>query len=318
MTASDNTLAVLFPGQGSQEKGMGRDLAEADSEAMDLWKQAEKISGLRLRDIYWDGDDASMADTRHLQPAMTVTMLNLWQAMRPRLAPMGMAGHSLGEYAALAAAGALPVRQVLELVSLRGRLMAEAGGEGGSGGGAMAAILKVSLENVERIVARASEATGGTLVVANYNTPGQYVISGRKDAVDQAQGLCKEAKGRAVPLAVSGAFHSPLMAEAAAEIEKVLAKADWRPPSVPVYPNVTGRAESDPGRLLDLLSRQMTSSVRWIDTMSALYEAGARTFVEIGPKGVLTRMVKPNLEGKDDVNAVNVATKEALENFTLP
>ena len=314
MTSNVKTQAVLFPGQGSQEKGMGRDLAEAEAEAMDLWKLAEKISGVKLRDIYWDGDDASMADTRHLQPAMTVTMLNLWLALRPRLAPMGMAGHSLGEYAALAAAGALPIQQALELVSLRGRLMAEAGG----GGGAMAAILKVSLENVEQIVARAAEVTGGTLIVANYNTPGQYVISGRKDAVDQAQGLCKEAKGRAVALAVSGAFHSPLMAEAAAEIGKELAKADWRAPSVPVYANVTGRAESDPAKLQDLLARQMTSSVRWIDTMSSLYEAGARTFVEIGPKGVLTRMVKPNLEGKDDVNAVNVATKEALENFTLP
>ncbi|MFP5221387.1 MAG: ACP S-malonyltransferase [Acidobacteriota bacterium] len=317
MTTNAHTVAVLFPGQGSQEKGMGRDLAEASADAMDLWKQAEKISGLPLRNIYWDGDDAAMADTRNLQPAMTVTTLNLWQAVKPRLAPMGMAGHSLGEYAALAASEALPIRQVLELVSLRGRLMAEAGGKGADEG-AMAAILKVSLENVEAIVAKAAEATGGTLIVANYNTPGQYVISGRKDAVDQATGLCKEVKGRAIPLAVSGAFHSPLMAEPAAEIEKVLKKADWRAPSVPVFANVTGQGESDPDKLLGLLARQMTSSVRWIDTMAALYEAGARTFVEIGPKGVLTKMVKPNLDGKDDAVAVNVATKEAADSFVLP
>jgi [acyl-carrier-protein] S-malonyltransferase len=227
---------------------------------------------------------------------------------------MGMAGHSLGEYAALAATGALPVRQVLELVSLRGKLMAEAGGTDG----AMAAILKVSLADVESIVAKAAAATGGTLIVANYNTPGQYVISGRKDAVEQAAGLCKEVKGRAIPLAVSGAFHSPLMAEPAAEIEKILLKADWRVPSVPVFANVTGQAESDPEKLKKLLCRQMTSSVRWIDTMNAMYAAGARTFVEIGPKGVLAKMVKQNLEGKDDVAAVNVAALESLENFTLP
>lgn len=307
------TAAVLFPGQGSQAKGMGRDLAEARTDAMDLWKLAEKTSGLALREIYWDGDDASMADTRNLQPAMTVTTLNLWLAVKDKLAPMGFAGHSLGEYAALAASGALPIQQVLELVSLRGKLMAEAGGTDG----AMAAILKVSLENVEQIVAKAAEVTKGVLLVANYNTPGQYVISGRKDAVDQAAGLCKEVKGRAIPLAVSGAFHSPMMAEAAAELEKILAKADWRAPSAPVFANVTGAGESDPEKLKGLLARQMTSSVRWIDTMGAMYEAGARNFVEIGPKGVLTKMVKPNLEGKDDATAVNVASMEAAVSFSL-
>ncbi|WP_173085688.1 ACP S-malonyltransferase [Fundidesulfovibrio magnetotacticus] len=306
--------AVLFPGQGSQEKGMGRGLAEAVQDAMDLWKLAEKASGLPLREIYWDGDDAAMADTRNLQPAMTAVTLGCWLAVRGKLAPAGFAGHSLGEYAALAASGALPVEQVLELTSLRGRLMAEAGGSDG----AMAAVLKVSLEGVEDIVARAAQATGRTLIVANYNTPGQYVISGHREAVDQAAGLCKEAKGRAVPLAVSGAFHSPLMAEAAAELEKVLAKADWRTPSAPVFANVTGLGESNPEKLRELLARQMTSSVRWIDTMTALYEAGARTFVELGPKGVLTKMVKPCLEGREDAQAVNLATREALEGFTLP
>jgi len=307
VTADAKNQAILFPGQGSQEKGMGKGLAETDADAMDLWKQAEKISGLALRDIYWDGDDAAMADTRHLQPAMTVVCLNLWFCLKGKCAPMGMAGHSLGEYAALAAAGALPVRQTLELVSLRGRLMAEAGGRGE---GAMAAVLKIPLEAVEDIVARAGAATGGLLIVANYNTPGQYVISGRKDAVDAAAALCKEAKGRAVVLPVSGAFHSPLMAEAAAEMQKQLAKADWRAPNAPIYANVTGKAERDPARLLELLSQQMTSSVRWIDTMTAMYADGARRFVELGPKGVLTKMVAANLAGKDDVVAVSAATGE--------
>ncbi len=314
MTDTARNVAILFPGQGSQEKGMGRDLAEADSDAMGLWKQAEKISGLALREIYWEGDDAAMADTRNLQPAMTVTTLNLWRAVAGKLDPMGAGGHSLGEYAALAAAGALPETQVLELVSLRGRLMAEAAGEGG----AMAAVLKVSLPDVEALVGKAAEATGGTLIVANSNTPGQYVISGRKDAVDHAAGLCKELKGRAIPLAVSGAFHSPLMAEAAAEIEKYLLKADWRTPKMPVFANVTGAGESDPEKLKKLLVRQMTSSVRWIDTMSSMFDAGARVFVELGPKGVLTKMVKPNLEGREGVTALGVPSAQAAQDFVLP
>jgi len=244
---------------------------------------------------------------------MTVVCLNLWQCLRGKLAPMGMAGHSLGEYAALAAAGALPVRQTLELVSLRGRLMAEAGS--GAGAGAMAAVLKIPLEAVEDIALRAAQATGGVLLVANYNTPGQYVISGHKKAVDHACGLCKEARGRAVVLPVSGAFHSPLMAEAAAEMQKQLAKADWQAPCVPIYPNVTGQAADDPAKLLDLLSRQMTSGVRWIDTMAAMYADGGRSFVEIGPKGVLAKMVAANLAGKDDVTAINVASLEAARDF---
>jgi len=309
---------VLFPGQGSQEKGMGQDLAEASCEAMDLWKLSEKISGLPLRNIYWDGDDAAMADTRHLQPAMTVVCLNLWHCLRDTLACMGMAGHSLGEYSALAAAGALSVRQTLELVSLRGRLMAEAGSGSSTeaGAGAMAAVLKIPLEAVEDIALRAAKAAGGVLLVANYNTPGQYVISGHRQAVDHACGLCKEARGRAIVLPVSGAFHSPLMAEAAAEMQKQLAKADWRAPSVPIYPNVTGQAVADPAKLLQLLSQQMTSGVRWIDTMTAMYADGARSFIEIGPKGVLTKMVAANLAGKDDVTAINVATLEAARSFT--
>ena len=311
MNTAAHSLAVLFPGQGSQEKGMGRDLAEAKSQAMELWQLAEKRSGLPLREIYWHGEDAAQADTRNLQPAMTAVNLNLWLAVKDKLSPMAMAGHSLGEYAALAASGALPIEAALELVSLRGRLMGEAGG------GAMAAILKVSLADVETMVARAHETTGAIILVANYNSPGQYVISGDKTAVDTACGLCREYKGRAVPLAVSGAFHSPIMAEAAAELTKALKKAAWRAPKMPVYMNVSAQAVSDPGQLLDLACRQMTSGVRWIETMNNLYTAGARTFLEIGPKGVLSKLAKANLEGRPDWQSINLATWEAAQAFTI-
>ena len=191
--------AVLFPGQGSQEPGMGRDVAEASKEAMELWKKAEQISGLPLRAVYWESDDAAL-----LQPALTVVNVTLWQALSGKLSPACAAGHSLGEYSALAAAGALSPESTLELVSLRGKLMADADPDGKGG-------------MVNEIAKAAAEATGEILIVANHNTPAQFVISGTKAAVEAALPLVKEKKGRAVPLPVSGAFHSPLMDTAAQE-----------------------------------------------------------------------------------------------------
>ncbi|UJX40102.1 ACP S-malonyltransferase [Desulfovibrio sp. JY] len=294
MSATENRLAVLFPGQGSQEKGMGRALAEASADAAELWLLAEKASGLPLREIYWEGDETAMADTRALQPAMTAATLGLWLALRDKLSGVvGFAGHSLGEYAALAASGMLEVPAALELTSLRGRLMAEAAG----GDGKMAAVLKLSLEAIEDVVATAQNDTGKLLVIANYNSPGQFVISGEAEAVAAAAELAKARKGRAIPLAVSGAFHCPLMAEPARELEKALRKAGLRAQTTaPVFFNVTGAAESDPGKALELICRQMTSQVRWIDTMAALHAAGARTFVELGPKNVLTKLASANLK----------------------
>lgn len=292
--------AILFPGQGSQESGMGRDLAESCREAMDLWKQAEKISKLDLRAIYWEGDDASMADTRALQPALTVVNVNLWRALAGKISPVATAGHSLGEYSSLATAGVLGVNATLELVSLRGRLMAEADPEGK---GAMAAMLKLSLADAESAVREVAESTGEMIGIANYNTPGQYVASGTKAAIAALQDEVKKKKGRALPLPVSGAFHSPLMREAATEMAKALEKASWSPAKFAVYPNVTGKATTDAGELKKLLLDQMTSSVRWIDTISRQYTDGVRRFIECGPKGVLSKMVKPVLDALPEAPA---------------
>ena len=292
------STALLFPGQGSQEPGMGRDLAEADRETMDLWKKAERISGLALREIYWGGDDAAMAETRHLQPALTVVNLALWRQLAPKLSPTATAGHSLGEYSALAAAGVLPCDTVLELVSLRGRLMSEADPQGV---GAMAALVKLSLPQVEACVEETSKKTTGELIlVANYNTPAQFVVSGTKAAIAAIQDIAKAAKGRAIPLAVSGAFHSPLMEEAAKELSSAIdgvSKAAWNKARFPLYCNAAPRAESDPEAIKALLKKQMTSSVYWIDTVTRQWDDGCRTFVECGPKGVLGKMVGPILQG---------------------
>ncbi len=304
--------AILFPGQGSQESGMGRDLAESSREAMDLWKLAERASGLELRAIYWEGGDAAMADTRALQPALTVVNLNLWRVLAGKVSPAATAGHSLGEYSSLAAAGVLRAETALELVSLRGRLMAEADPEGR---GTMAAILKLALPDAEAAVAEVAASTGEMIGIANYNTPGQYVASGTKAAIAALQDAVKARKGRALPLPVSGAFHSPLMEEAAAEMGKALEKTSWSPAKFAVYPNVTGTATTDHRELKTLLLRQMTSSVRWIDTISSQYADGVRRFVECGPKGVLSKMVKPILDARPDAPSPDSYAVTAVGNL---
>ncbi|WP_316898582.1 ACP S-malonyltransferase [Pseudodesulfovibrio indicus] len=295
---------ILFPGQGSQEKGMGRDVAEADSAALDLWKLAERESGLPLREIYWDGEEADMADTRALQPALTVVNLTLWMAVRDKLAPAATAGHSLGEFASLGAAGVLDVEDCVRAVTLRGRLMAESGGAGHG----MAAVVKLPQDKVEEIVAEAVKQSGAELRIANYNTPAQFVISGEKEALDAAEPLVKEAKGRAIRLAVSGAFHSPLIQEAADEFAAFLEGLTWREPAFPVFHNATALPEPDPDTVLAVMQRQMTSSVLWVQTVQAMRALGVNDFVEVGPKGVLTKMLKPNLAPDADWTARTVGS----------
>lgn len=308
--------AILFPGQGSQEPGMGRDIAEASNDAMELWKKAERISGLPLRAVYWESEDAAlMADTKHLQPALTVVDVTLWQALASKLTPTCAAGHSLGEYSALAAAGVLSPEATLELVSLRGKLMAEADPDGR---GAMAAILKLNRETVAEIASAAAEATGETLIVANHNTPAQFVISGTKAAVEAALPLVKEKKGRAVPLPVSGAFHSPLMQTAAKELAKALKGMTWSRPRFPVYSNVTGKAVTDGESLHELAAVQMVSSVLWSDTIANQWRDGVRSWIEVGPKGTLSRMVKPILDAvpvEEEVDIRAVGSLEAVREF---
>lgn len=308
-------IAVLFPGQGSQEPNMGRDVAEANADVMALWKKAEKISGIDLRGIYWDGDEKAMADTRNLQPALTLVNIGLWMEAAGSLRPTCMAGHSLGEFSALAASEALSVDAVIEAVSLRGRLMAEADP---SGTGAMAAAMKMKLEAVEAVVADVAESTGEMIRIANYNTPGQFVLSGTNTAITEASAKIKEQKGRAIPLKVSGAFHSPLMADAAKELSGYFAKLSWNNPKYPIYCNVTGKPASKASELQDIMPKQMTSSVFWIDTITNQFNAGVRQFVEVGPKGVLSKMLGQILKPVADSSeweSLNLGNLEAVNTF---
>jgi len=311
--------AVLFPGQGAQAAGMGRRLAESSADIMDIWKMAERVSGLPLREIYWEsGDDVVMADTRNLQPAITVVNIALWLSVRDRLSPVCAAGHSLGEFSALAAARVLDIEKILELVAVRGRLMADVDPDHI---GVMCAMIRLSQEQVEAAAKDVSERTGKLVRVANKNTPLQFVLSGHRDAVEEAAEMLKAENPRAksYPLAVSGAFHTPMMAEASAEFSKQLAKMDWRDADFPIYSNVNGEALQSGEALYNAIRRQMTSSVCWVDTITNQWKDGVRRWVEFGPQGVLTRMVRPILlaAGVEDgsYSTVHIPNKKGVDAF---
>ena len=294
----DQTTAkrsVLFPGQGSQERGMGRDLAEHDEQIMDLWREAEKKSGASLREIFWDGDNQAMTETRYQQPALFVTGLGLWRHGASTLSPDYLTGHSVGEFTALAAAGALDALEALELVCLRGRLMFEAGKHRA---GCMAAVLKLEENQVQAIISQACDETGDELCVANYNSPQQIVISGSRSALDRALEMVRTHKGRGMELPVSGAFHSRLMNEPARELARVMQKTTWRSPRIPVHLNVTAQAAQTDQEIAEAMSRQMISPVLWSQLIVDQCDKGVRVWWELGPKGVLTRLMRHILDGK--------------------
>lgn len=295
---------LLFPGQGSQEPGMGRDLAEISADAMNLWKLGERVSGLPLREIFWEGDEQAMSDTRALQPALTIVNLALWQSIAAKASVFAAAGHSLGELSAMAAAGVLSPESVLTIASLRGRYMADADPEKKGG---MAALVKLDEKTVQAIVKEAAAETGELLCIANYNTPVQFVVSGAKSAVELACAKAKEHKGRAIELKVSGAFHSPMMAAANKELAVQLRKAVWNKPKFPVYCNVHGKAVTDGESARESLLAQMTSSVYWTTLVRNQYADGARRWLELGPKALLGKMVAPCLTDMADPEELDVS-----------
>ncbi len=291
--------AILFPGQGSQGVQMGKELAEKNPEIMQLWEKAEKYSSLPLREIYWESNDETlMAFTANLQPALTVANLGIWLEYSSKLEPAAFAGHSLGEFSALAAAKVLTFDEVLKLVTLRGKLMAEADP---NKEGTMYVVLRLSKDDIEPVVAEVTEKTGKIVRIANYNTPKQFAISGYKDSVDEAVEELKQKEGRAkcIPLAVSGAFHSPLMAEANKEFTKELANMEWKNPICPIYANVHPEAIVDGNNMHNLMKKQMVSSVHWYQAVNAMYANGINSFAEFGPKGVLIRMIPHILTAED-------------------
>ena len=286
------STAFLFPGQGSQYAGMGRDLAQSFLSAAQLYRQADEVLGFELSELCFNGPEEALNDTVNTQPALFVTSLAVVEALNSlgKLPPSGMmAGHSMGELTALTAAGAMTFVEGLRLVRERGRLMKLAG-ERNPGG--MAAVLKMDDEQVDRACRQAREETGKPVQVANYNSPGQVVISGDRQALDRAIELLREQGGRRlVPLAVSIAAHSPLMAPVVDEYRAAVEATHIQAPLVPVVGNISARPLLTAGDVRDELAGQLTWPVRWTDSVAWMAGQGVTRFVELGPKDVLSKLV---------------------------
>jgi len=294
-------IAYIFPGQNSQFAGMGRRLAQDSAIAAEVFRIADSQLGYPLSEIMFGEDAEALKPTQVQQPAIFVHSVAAFAALRKRheAGPAMVAGHSLGEYSALVAAGCIGLPQAVRLVSKRGELMARAADQGK---GTMAAIVKLDTDTVDRIVEQAS--AHGVLAVANYNCPGQIVISGEPQAVAAASDLAKDSGGRAIALKVSGAFHSPLMAPAAAELTPFIDELDIGPPTVPIVSNVDATPRTDPDEIKHALVQQVTGSVRWHDSIRQMIARGVDTFVEVGPGTVLSKMI-PRID--KDVVVLNVA-----------
>jgi [acyl-carrier-protein] S-malonyltransferase len=305
--------AFVFPGQGSQTVGMGKEIADAYPAARQTFDEADEVLGYALSSLCFMGPDAELNDTYYTQPALYVTSMATLRALRAlkvEMQPALMAGHSLGELTALAAADVFEFADGLHLVQERGRLMS---GAGESVPGAMAAVIGLDAAGVQALCERASAESGGVLVPANDNSPGQIVISGEIVAVDKAVEIGKSMGARLVKkLAVSIASHSPLMAGASASFAKAVNAVVMQPARLPVYGNVTAAPLGDVESIRTELATQLVRPVRWTETIQAMVAAGITTFVEVGSKDVLTGLIK-----RIDANAVcfNLDSAARLQSF---
>ena len=286
------TTTVLFPGQGSQVVGMGREAWAADAEARALFAEADDVLGFALSGLMFEGPEDELTSTENQQPALFVAGLANWRALQNReeIAPRFLAGHSLGELTALTAAGSLTFVDGLRLVRRRGELMKEAGD---LNPGAMAALLALDAEQVREVCRTAENETGHIVRLANDNCPGQIVISGHEQALQRAMELAEQAGARrAMRLPITIAAHSPLMAPAAEAFATAVAATPVLPPQISVIGNVKARPLADVAAIRDELQAQLTSPVAWTDSMRYLIGQGADVFIEVGPGEVLLGLLK--------------------------
>lgn len=282
--------AIVFPGQGAQFTGMGKDLYDNNEVAREMMEKANEILGFRLTDVMFEGDAEALKQTKVTQPAVFLHSVVLAKCMGEEFCPDMVGGHSLGEFSALVAAGVLDFEDGLKLVYARALAMQKAC-EAAPGG--MAAVMRLDNEKIEQICTDVTAQAGkGVVVAANYNCPGQLVISGNKEAVEAAcEKLLEAGARRALMLPVGGAFHSPLMQSAKNELEAAIAATEFHEPTCPVYQNVDGKAHTNPEEIKQNLIAQLTASVRWTQEVEAMVEAGATEFVECGPGQALTGMI---------------------------
>ncbi len=281
----NNNIALLFPGQGSQYVGMGRDLYEMFPGAREIYERAEEVLGIPIRQISFEGPEDLLRQTRYTQPAILTHSLAVLEVLGD-VKPVIVAGHSLGEYAALYAAGSLDFVSVMRLVKRRAELMFT---EGEKRPGMMAAVIGLDAEEIDKIC----EMVSGVVVPANYNEPKQTVIAGEPPAVQSAMELAKQRGAlKVVALPVSGAFHSPLLSESAREFAEYLERFDIRTPKVPVVMNVTGMLTTTAEEVRANLVRQLISPVQWVKTVITAKNAGCEYFIEVGPGRILSGLVK--------------------------
>ncbi len=306
--------AIVFPGQGSQVVGMGKDLAENFASAREVFKKVDDILSVNLSKIIFEGPSEELTKTENTQPALMAVSVALIEVLEKEFGKKitdlcsFVAGHSLGEYSALCAAKSISLEETAKLLQVRGSEMAKCGEKTQ---GAMAAILGVEIDVAESI---ASEAAQGEICqVANDNSVGQVVISGSKTAIERALEIAK-AKGakRAIALPVSGAFHSALMLEAQNKMKIALAAADVKSPIVPIVANVTANIVTDPNQIRDLLAQQITGSVRWRETMIFLASQGVEEIIEIGSGKVLAGLVGRTCS---NVKSRSIQNSEDLKTF---
>lgn len=301
-------IVFVFPGQGSQRVGMGRDLVEASPEAKSLFQLANKAIGFDLASLIFEGPEEELKQTVNTQPALLTTSVALYQAFASHgITPDYVAGHSLGEYSALTAAGSLSFEEAVATVRARGGFMEQAVP---SGQGAMAAVLGGEREALAALCEDIT-SQGQLVELANMNCPGQIVVSGSKEGVEQLVSRVKEIGAkRAIPLEVSGPFHSSLMKPAAQKLEAQLSAINIQDAKVPVVANVTARPVTDNTQISSLLVEQVYSPVLWQDSINWLIEQGVDTFVEIGPGSVLAGLIK---KIDKTVAIYNVQDLESLE-----
>jgi [acyl-carrier-protein] S-malonyltransferase len=298
------TFAFTFPGQGSQTVGMGQSLAQGFTVSRHVFEEVDEALGERLSRTLWEGPEATLRLTANAQPALMAVSLAAYAAVRQEygadaVKPAFMAGHSLGEYSALAAAGAFSVAEAAKLLRLRGQAMQEAVPPGQ---GAMLALLGAEIEAAQRLAAAAAE--GEVSQVANDNAPGQIVISGTKSAMDRAVKLAPEfGIRRAVPLPVSAPFHCALMQPAADRMADALEALTLNPPLAPIVSNVMAAPVTDPAEIKSLLVRQVTGVVRWRESVAYMVDHGAETLFEIGAGRVLTGIAK-RVRAKADARSI--------------
>lgn len=300
-------LAMVFPGQGSQSPGMGKDLAEKFAAARQVFEEADEALGFRLSRLCFDGPAEELQLTENTQPAILATSVAAFRALESAGAPAPafVAGHSLGEYSALVAANVLELSDALRTVRARGRYMQEAVPVGT---GAMAAVIGGELSDIERVCAEASRSE--VCSVANINSPGQVVIAGNTAAIDRAIELLKDVARRVIKLNVSAPFHCALMRPAQERLAPDLERLHFREPKFPVVTNVDARITTAPGELRDALFRQVSAPVRWVESMQLLIENGVDKVAEVGPGKVLSGLMR---QTSRDIKCLNVEDAASLE-----